>query len=195
MKVLFILLTLLYPVGVFYGLAAFSVKEVSLVLLVFFLLRLIVTQLNTKRSQANENNSDGKSTFPHLAIAIPVISILLFSYIFDNDIGVLFYPVIVNASLATLFLNSLFSPPPIIEKIARLTTPDLPDKAVKYTRKVTKVWLVFFSINALVAAYTALFADIKTWTLYNGFIAYLFMGMLFSVEFLIRLRVQKSDEN
>jgi uncharacterized membrane protein len=40
------------------------------------------------------------------------------------------------------------------------------------------------------ALYTALFTSMATWTLYNGLIAYLLMGLLFAGEYLVRLRVK-----
>ncbi|NQY50862.1 MAG: hypothetical protein HRT50_17520, partial [Colwellia sp.] len=97
--------------------------------------------------------------------------------------------------LALIFSYSLVNPPPIIERLARLTQADLPDHAVIYTRTVTKVWLGFFILNGLVACYTALFTSLQTWTIYNGFIAYILMAILFYGEYLVRLRVQKLNDH
>ena len=46
-------------------------------------------------------------------------------------------------------------------------------------------------LNGSVALYTALFTSLATWTLYNGFIAYLLMGTLFAVELLCRTHLRK----
>jgi uncharacterized membrane protein len=78
----------------------------------------------------------------------------------------------------------------MIERIARIREPNLPDAAVRYTRIVTEVWCLFFVLNA-VALYTALAADIEVWALYNGVIAYVLMGLLFAGEYLVRRRVQR----
>ena len=43
---------------------------------------------------------------------------------------------------------------------------------------------------ALVAAGLALWAPLAWWTLYNGLIAYLLMGLLFAAEWLVRQRVR-----
>ena len=42
--------------------------------------------------------------------------------------------------------------------------------------------------------WTALYADWRTWALYNGVIAYVAMGALFAVEFAVRWIVRKSHE-
>lgn len=188
-KTILALVTLLYPVVVFYGLTAFSVRWVSLLLLILFSTRLLVLK---KGNISNDKKILG--TTANKTISSVVLLFLLFSFIFGADIGLLFYPVIINAALALIFSYSLANPPPVIERLARLTQADLPPHAISYTRTVTKVWLGFFIINGLIASYTALFTRIETWTLYNGLIAYILMALLFSGEYLVRLKVQKRND-
>jgi len=194
MKITLTLLTLLYPLVVFYGLAEFSVRWVSFTLLLLFLLRLLVLKKNSRSSTELKKNQM-LGPLATKVVSLVVLAFLLFSFIFDADIGLLFYPVIINSALALVFLYSLMNPPPVIERLARLTQADLPLHAVVYTRKVTKIWLGFFIINGLVASYTALFTSLQTWTLYNGLIAYILMGILFAGEYVVRLRVQKNNDN
>lgn len=192
MKVILTLVTLLYPLVVFYGLAEFSVRWVSFVLLLLFILRFVLLSKN------NNKTTDAKQMLGPLAtkiISVLVLALLLLSFTFEIDIGLLFYPVVINSALALVFLYSLANPPPIIERLARLTQPELPPHAVIYTRTVTKVWLGFFIVNGLVATYTALWTNLEVWTLYNGLIAYILMGILFAGEYLVRLRVQKRHDN
>lgn len=101
------------------------------------------------------------------------------------------YPVLVNAALLVAFGVSLTSPQSMVERMARLTEPDLPPAAVAYTRTVTKVWCVFFVINGSIALGTALWASQAQWSLYNGVIAYVLMGLLFAGEYLVRLRFKR----
>jgi uncharacterized membrane protein len=98
--------------------------------------------------------------------------------------------VLINVILFILFGHSLVYPPSIIEQIARIREPELPPSGVAYTRKVTIVWLLFFVFNGSVALATAIHGDVAVWSLYNGLIAYLLMGALFLVEFLIRRQVR-----
>jgi uncharacterized membrane protein len=56
----------------------------------------------------------------------------------------LYYPVVVNAALLAVFAASLVFPPSVIERLARVTEPDLPAAVVGYTRTVTVAWCFFF---------------------------------------------------
>jgi uncharacterized membrane protein len=101
------------------------------------------------------------------------------------------YPVLVNAAMLGVFTYSLFVPPSIVEQFARRREPDLAPQSVAYTRRVTQVWCVFFALNGGVALVTALWASVATWSLYNGFIAYLLMGVLFAGEYGIRCNFKR----
>jgi uncharacterized membrane protein len=100
------------------------------------------------------------------------------------------YPVLVNAVLLCVFAASLRHPPSVIERLARLSEPNLPPEGVAYTRSVTQVWCGFFAVNGSIALVTACWASTAVWTLYNGLIAYLLMGVLFAGEWLVRRRVK-----
>jgi len=102
------------------------------------------------------------------------------------------YPVAVSLAAAAVFALSLHFPPPVIERIARLTEPDLPPKGVAYTRRVTEVWVGFLLLNASISAATAVWGSLDQWTLWNGLLSYLAMGALFAGEFVVRQRVRRS---
>jgi uncharacterized membrane protein len=101
------------------------------------------------------------------------------------------YPVLVNLALLGVFAYSLIFPPSMIERFARIREPDLPAEAIGYTRRVTRVWCVFFFVNGAFAFITALWASPAIWTLYNGLIAYLMMGLLFGGEYFTRWHFKK----
>ncbi len=96
------------------------------------------------------------------------------------------YPVLVSATMLGVFGYSLKFPPTIIERFARAREPDLHPRAIVYTRRVTQVWCIFFAINGCVSLITVLWGSPKIWTLYNGVISYLLMGLLFGGEYLVR---------
>jgi len=104
----------------------------------------------------------------------------------DGLLPLRFYPVLVNAALLTVFAYSLIAPPSMIERLARLHERNFPSAAISYTRRVTQVWCLFFAINGAIALYTALFASMAQWSFYNGFLAYLLMGLLFAGEYCAR---------
>lgn len=102
------------------------------------------------------------------------------------------YPVLISLALLGLFAGSLCSGMPIIERLARLSEPELPPAAVRYTRLVTWVWVGYFIVNAAIASGLALWAPLSWWTLYTGLIAYLLMGLLFAGEWLVRQRIRNA---
>ena len=102
------------------------------------------------------------------------------------------YPVLISLALLGLFAGSLCSGMPIIERLARLSEPELPPAAVRYTRQVTWVWVGYFVVNASIASGLALWAPLSWWTLYTGLIAYLLMGLLFAGEWLARQRIRNA---
>ncbi|MDB5050198.1 MAG: hypothetical protein JWO30_3269 [Fibrobacteres bacterium] len=109
-----------------------------------------------------------------------------------GEASVLYYPVAVNLSLLLVFGLSLWIPPTVIERLARFRHPDLDEHGVRYTRRVTQVWCGFFALNACAAAATALSGNPGLWAFYNGFLAYLLMGVLFAGEWLVRRRVMSA---
>jgi uncharacterized membrane protein len=101
------------------------------------------------------------------------------------------YPVLVNGALLGVFTYSLFVPPSMAERFACMVEADLHPLAVAYTRRVTQVWCGFFAVNGTLALITALWTSLAIWSLYNGFIAYLLMGLLFAGEYCIRRQFKR----
>jgi uncharacterized membrane protein len=96
------------------------------------------------------------------------------------------YPVIINAGLCAVFGASLWRGMPVVERLARLRARELPAAGVRYTRRVTQVWTAFFAINGATAAALALWGPWRWWTLYNGCISYILVGLLMAGEWLVR---------
>jgi uncharacterized membrane protein len=176
LKTIIAIVTLSYPAAVYFGLQAFEPKLIAILLLAVAGIRLLALD---------------KNPLNHWAW-LPAIAILaLWSVSSNSDTGIKLYPVLVNLSFLALFAWSLKSGPPIIERLARLTEPNLPASGVQYTRQVTVIWCVFFFINGSISAYTVWLENAKIWALYNGLVSYLLMGSLFSIEWLVR-RVVKA---
>jgi uncharacterized membrane protein len=108
------------------------------------------------------------------------------------DMAARAYPIAISLTVAAVFALSLRFPPSVVERIARLSEPDLPPKGVAYTRRVTGVWVAFLLINAVISAATALWGSLNAWTLWNGFLSYIAMGLLFAGEYLVRLRMRRA---
>jgi uncharacterized membrane protein len=125
--------------------------------------------------------------------ALAGIALCIASALLKSHQLLLFYPVVINLVMLSVFGGSLFTAMPLVERLARLQHPDLPPTGVRYTRRVTQVWCVFFIGNGAIALCTALHGDMPLWTLWNGMVAYVLMGMLMAGEWLIRRRVIKRD--
>lgn len=118
--------------------------------------------------------------------------LLLAAAVWTNQILPLkLYPVLVNAVMFAVFAYSLFVPPSMAERFARMAGEEVTAPVIRYTRRVTQVWCVFFIVNGVTAFCTALWAPRTVWVLYNGLIAYLLMGLLFVGEYGVRIRFKR----
>ena len=171
-----VLLVLLfaYPFLIYVLLSQFGLAPAAVALIAISAIRLL-----TRRQS--------KITAQDLAVGGGGVALGVTALTFRTDSAVLLYPVVVNFGLLAVFAASLLQPPSFVERIARLRH-ELNADGVRYTRKVTFVWCVFFLANGSIALWTALFASIEVWTLYNGLLSYLMMGVLFLGEILVRRR-------
>ena len=124
-------------------------------------------------------------------IAWPALFLGGASLFSQSALFIYFYPVIVNTALLMVFVVSLFSSQTIIEKIARIKDSNFSDSNVAYVRKVTIAWSIFFALNGSIALITVFIPNKDYWSIYNGGISYLLMGMMFAGEWLIRQRCIK----
>ncbi|MBB1527716.1 hypothetical protein H4Q82_14565 [Pectobacterium carotovorum subsp. carotovorum] len=180
-----ILMTLAWPF-----LAWFSITHPEHRWLLAVLALMFVLRFATLRDENNlfENNVF-KGTALWLAAAGVVLSVA--SLLLRDGGWLLWYPVAVNSVMLMLFGGSLYSGMPLVERLARLREPELPVQAISYTRRVTKVWCLFFIFNGSIAVLTCLVGNLHWWTLWNGVISYVLMGLLMGGEWLIRQRLRK----
>lgn len=124
-------------------------------------------------------------------VLLPVMASILVVSLFDSQLSVRLYPVFMNMAMLAAFGTTLWYPPSMIERFARILDPNLPEAGVRYTYKVTIVWMVFFALNGAIALWSVLQPGWAIWTMYNGFIAYVAAGLLFCVEYVVRQRAIK----
>ncbi|WP_411703847.1 hypothetical protein [Edaphovirga cremea] len=177
------LMLLVWPFLIWFGLAHNSLHWLLPLMALLLLLRLCQAR--------------GKSDpmrFVVQGVALAGIALCIVSYLLKTYQLLLFYPVAVNLVMLGVFGGSLWTSMPIVERIARLREPDLPPSGVRYTHRVTQVWCMFFILNGAIALFTVLYGDMRLWTVWNGMIAYLLMGMLMAGEWLVRCRVIKREK-
>lgn len=102
----------------------------------------------------------------------------------NSEFALRLMPAMINLSMLILFSSTLFSVP-MIERFARMYAPKLSDAQKKHCLQFTKIWMIFFGINATIA-FILCWAPRTWWTLYTGLVNYLVMGILFASEFIMR---------
>lgn len=169
---LLVSLSLAYPLAVYAALGRFEPRWMAVWLLALALLRALATR---------------QAGWWWAAAGAALLALL--ATVSNDALPLKLYPVLVNAALLAVFAASLRHPPSVVERIARVRHGELPPQGVAYTARVTRVWCGFFVLNGAVALGTALWADDRTWALYNGLLAYVAMGLLFAGEWCVRRRV------
>lgn len=169
-----VLAGVLCPFAVYFGMEHFSPWQFALLL----------GSLWAARVLTGERRPD------NLGMALVALGFCLLLVVFDSSRLLRWYPVLISGFMLTLFGLSLLRGMPMVERMARLTDPDLPEIAIRYTRHVTQVWCLFFLFNGLVAAALTLWAPLSWWMLYTGLIAYGLMATLFAAEWIVRQRVR-----
>lgn len=113
-----------------------------------------------------------------------------------SETMLLFYPAVVNFTLCGVFLNSLREGDPLLLRVMRARGYELDEHAPPYLYRLTAIWAGFFVVNGLVSIWTTTLT-LEVWTLYNGFLSYCLVALLFSVEYVYRgyYRRRKRIEN
>lgn len=201
LKVLFYVVAAVYPVLVFSMLVVFKMPVRILSLCVVALACAFFLSTTGNRKSDGKSEKKALDWRPMLSSALFLLAGIL-CFVFNKKIFLKLYSVVISATMLFVFGSSLFFKPNIIFRFACLG-----DKSIKgssfesqvndYCRKVTVVWCVFFILNGSISAFTALHdfgndvLNDKIWSVYNGGISYILMGLLFAVEFIVRKMVDK----
>jgi uncharacterized membrane protein len=171
-----VIITAFYPLALYFGTNYFEPWKIAGILIVLLVIKLVTSY------------SDNHWSRPLLMVGVVYFGFALWS---NNLVSLRFYPALVSGVLLVIFSWSLLSPPSLIERLARLQHPDLPSEGVIYTRRVTQIWCGFFIVNGLISFATAVWSSIEVWSIYNGLIAYIMMGILMGGEYIVRMKTQK----
>jgi uncharacterized membrane protein len=182
-RALFISLSVLYPFLVLAGLLYFKASPRLLSLCLVLVLLGAVLAFGGERGGFNRVRFWATSG---------ILTALIAALLITGSAGVMkLYPVLMNLFLLGSFAFTLFRPPSMIFRFALLAKRSLRDdpkrrEAEAYCRTVTVVWCCFFFCNACIALITAFWASDLVWTLYNGLISYILIGLLFFGEMGVR---------
>lgn len=184
-KVLFAVLSVLYPVLIFCGFFLWDLSPRRLSLLPLLLAAFYAASL--VRRHRNHTVPDTKEFF--FVGCLLLCGVL--SFVLNNATFFKFYPALVNVGFLGLFASSLQSKSNMAFRFATLAGRRILLAAdrwyvERYCARVTVAWCVFFAVNASVSIGISLFGSIKAWSIYTGIVSYVLMGILFAVEFVIR---------
>ncbi|OSQ38314.1 hypothetical protein [Thalassospira mesophila] len=175
------LIGIAYPVLAYYGLTHFSARYLLWVLLALILARAALFWASARIGPA--------------IIALVIAAIIGVIGYYAQLSALRLYPVLISLALAAIFAATLKYPPAMIERFARLRHPDLDAYGVAYTRALTKVWVAFFVCNAAIATTTVVWGTLKQWTIYNGIVSYVLIGILFIGEWPVRHWLRQRYDN
>jgi uncharacterized membrane protein len=184
LAIVFAVLSLSYPFILYFYPDAVNASFLLIGLMSLWVLRMVLPILAKNRAL---DKGQKVSLVYGLVIATIMIGI---SQLGDDGLALKLYPTFMSLSVAGAFGLSLRFPPSIIERMARLTDPNLDEAGVQYTRTVTKTWVWFCLVNAAVSVGTVMLQDARIWTLYNGIISYVLMGLMMGGEFIYRAHVK-----
>ena len=207
-KVIFAALSVLYPALVFCGLVFWNVSPRRLSLLLIglaFVLFFNTTQgrrggANASAQRSGAPGEAGVKGAPGALKDYALVVLMLacggVSFFADSLLFLEFYPVLVSLSLLAFFGVSLWKKPSFAFRMACLgdrRVATSPERAFveRYCDRVTLAWCGFFVFNAAVATFTVFVGDSRIWSLYNGLISYILIGLFFAIEWMIRKMMQK----
>ena len=125
----------------------------------------------------------------HFTPILITLCIVLLFYI-KRFVFLKYYPPVCNLTIFIVFFSSLFTKETIIQKFARLCGDKLDKPAWNYTRNLTYIWCVFLFINLSISIWTIFLSD-NIWMIYNGCISYILVGLLFGIEYMVRIILRR----
>lgn len=101
-------------------------------------------------------------------------------------------PTLIYAVFFVLFASTLTrGSTPLISRFAVLIKGTVPQQVLDYGRWATIAWASFFIIMALISLLLSLTAPLEVWSWFANFLSYIFIGLMFVLEFTVRRWVLK----
>jgi uncharacterized membrane protein/3-hydroxymyristoyl/3-hydroxydecanoyl-(acyl carrier protein) dehydratase len=188
-KVLLYIAAVLYPAFIYYFLV---IRKTPLRMFSLFIIAFAFLAFITRTS--SEKGKNRGTSFVWTSLLLLGVGVLCF--ITGSALILKFYPVLMNVLFLIFFGVTCCTPPNMIFRFATMQDKSikgsLAEKRVEaYCRKVTIAWCGFFIFNGSVAALTVFSGSDALWSVYNGGISYILIGVFFMGELVIRKMVQK----
>ncbi|MDA1044417.1 MAG: hypothetical protein O3C57_04255 [Verrucomicrobia bacterium] len=179
-------LFVLYPVLIYFGYLHLSPRLLAVLVMIFATARFLIRKNGQTQKQLAQKT---KNLLPFLAVGLG-IGVLV--WVTDDAAYMRQIPTLANLGFLGIFVSSLLFPPNIIERFARQEFEVLPDNAIRYCRIVAIVWCVVIAVNSGTCAWLAHFGPHKAWLAWTTVGSYIFLGGVFGVEYLVRMRMKVS---
>ncbi len=114
---------------------------------------------------------------------------LFFVRIGDHNTLLYLLPILVNAMLLLIFVNSLRrDSTPLITRIGLILDGPQNDRSQHYTKRVTQAWVLFFTFMTMETALLSIFAPPSVWSFFANFANYVLIALFMASEYVIRIR-------
>lgn len=174
-KPIIVVIFLAYPFIIYYGLVNFALWQIALLVALLASIRVFI--FKNSRSHLAKIGLYG---------SLFLLLFSLLSLILNENGWLKLYPIIMSLLSFTVFFISLYSDKTIIQRIAEIKEKNIDAKKQTYMFNLTIIWCVFFVINTIISTYTMLYMSLKYWSIYNGFVSYVVMGLLIITEIMYR---------
>lgn len=200
LKILFYVLAAIYPFLVFTLLVILKLP-IRILSLCVIILACTFFLCFTGGNKSNKKEKRALDLRPLVSSALFLVAGII-CFVTNRSIFLKLYSVVINAVLLSVFGSTLFFKPNLCFRLATLTDKSIvgssyENEVLEYCKKVTIIWCCFFIINGSIAAFTALYnfgdesLNNRIWSVYNGGISYILMGLIFAVEFVVRRIVDR----
>ncbi len=174
---IFPLLLLSYPIVLHFSIF-FNHIDMAVVYLAFLLSLPVISSLIRRESPS------GAAVF---AAGLSVV--LLISLTGNEKTIIKLVPVTVNGAFFWLFASTLAAGrTPLVTRFASLMRPDMPSAVIIYTRHATIAWSFYFFLMLVISSLLAIYAPIQIWSFFSNILSYVFLTLMFIVEFIVRKR-------
>ncbi|MFO1076612.1 MAG: hypothetical protein U1E73_02680 [Planctomycetota bacterium] len=173
-----------YPVVVWLGLSGAAEGRSSARGIALLLLAVIAPAVFAGMRRSQRQAVRGLAAVPLVTVGALALAAAL-----NASDCLLAVPVAINAVLLVAFGSTLRAGAmPMIERFACLQDPELSPAKQRWCRAWTFVWCLFFVLNGGAALGLAWLAPMQWWAVYNGLVAYVLIGALLALEWVLRRR-------
>ena len=203
LRALLYVVATLYPIFVFTFLVILKspVKIFSLCVMIFGMTFFLAFTGSKKKDGQKKSAMDWRP----LVSSILLLGTGLLCFFTNQILFLKLYSVAISLILMFVFGSTLIFKPNMIFRFATLSDKSIigssSEKDVyRYCRNVTIIWCAFFLTNGTISTITAFSEEIfkidsdtanTIWSIYNGGVSYLLLGLLFLIEIRVRKHVYK----